>query len=292
MAVTNFASAGELYVRKNGSGPPVLFIHGTGADADIWGEAYDIVARSCHAIAYDRRGFSRSFPDARVDHYRTHADDAAALLGALTEEAATLVGWSSGGPIALDLALSHPDLVAGLVLVEPVSVQPATLTPGAMAMLLQGKSRQLLRGDHNAAKWFYRWATAYKHGGTGFDAMPPALREAEIANASASMREIQTAWPSARHQTRKTLNTIVKPTLVLLSDSGKNGSWYARTGRFIASAIPGAQVETIAGSCHAMFRDNPQAFADHVVEMAYSAHGRPVSTTGGRTPGNNHVNAG
>jgi pimeloyl-ACP methyl ester carboxylesterase len=70
---------GQLYYTEAGSGRPMLLIHGTQPDADVWGPTFTALAEHTRVIAYDRRGFSRSTAAASPD-YRTHAADAAALL--------------------------------------------------------------------------------------------------------------------------------------------------------------------------------------------------------------------
>ena len=84
-------------------------------------------------IAYDRRGCARS--ERPQPYERTsvaeHADDAAALLDALSAAPAIVIGRSYGGTVAADLALRHPDRVRALVLLEPDASRE--LAPAAAA---------------------------------------------------------------------------------------------------------------------------------------------------------------
>ena len=50
----------ELFYREQGSGSPVLLIHGTAGNADLWSEVFDALAVDRRVSAYDRRGCSRS----------------------------------------------------------------------------------------------------------------------------------------------------------------------------------------------------------------------------------------
>src|SRR5690349_15358034 len=119
VAMSYFATpGGQLYYTVQGAGAPMLLIHGTGMNSDFWGPALLELAKQHCVLAYDRRGYSRSFAAPRRD-YHTDAEDAAALLQGLGRAPATVVGWSAGGIVALDLAIHHPDLVNGLVLYEP-----------------------------------------------------------------------------------------------------------------------------------------------------------------------------
>jgi pimeloyl-ACP methyl ester carboxylesterase len=82
-------------------------------------------------IAYDRRGCTRS---ERPETYECttvaeQADDAAALLDALVDAPAVVIGRSYGGAVAVDLALRYPDHVRALVLLEgdALGLSPAGL---------------------------------------------------------------------------------------------------------------------------------------------------------------------
>ena len=113
----------ELYYEEHGTGLPVLGIHGTPSSAVLWEEPAAELARICHCIIYDRRGFHRSerpAPFAAVD-LAEHVDDASALLDALSAAPAAVIGRSTGGEIALALAHRHPEKVTALILLEPAA---------------------------------------------------------------------------------------------------------------------------------------------------------------------------
>ena len=110
----------RLYYEEHGSGEPILCIHATSSSALVWGPAVEKLAELGRVIVYDRRGCTRS---ERPEPYETtsvgeHANDAHELLRALDAEPAIVIGRSTGGIIALDLALRHPDSVRALVLLE------------------------------------------------------------------------------------------------------------------------------------------------------------------------------
>ncbi|MCU1443040.1 MAG: alpha/beta hydrolase, partial [Cryobacterium sp.] len=52
---------------------------------------------------------------------RDFADDVASVLEALAVDRAHIIGWSMGGGVAMQLLLDHPEVVATLTLIAPVS---------------------------------------------------------------------------------------------------------------------------------------------------------------------------
>nr|WP_232542087.1 alpha/beta hydrolase [Nocardia bovistercoris] len=97
----------------------MLLLVGGDGDAD----AYDRVSAELDAyftvVTHDRRGLSRSTRAVTDDVIADHADDAAAVLAAVTDEPAFVFGSSIGGVIALELLARHPHAVRMAVVHEP-----------------------------------------------------------------------------------------------------------------------------------------------------------------------------
>jgi pimeloyl-ACP methyl ester carboxylesterase len=128
----------RLHYEERGAGTPVLGIHGTPGSAALWEDAARDLSRHGRCITYDRRGFGRSpLPDGTTSlDLDDHVDDALALLDALAARPAVVVGRSSGGVIALALALREPSAVLGLALLEP-SLVTVDLVAAAWATRLR-----------------------------------------------------------------------------------------------------------------------------------------------------------
>jgi pimeloyl-ACP methyl ester carboxylesterase len=113
-----------LAVARIGDGPPVLLIHGGGEDASMLAaQAASLAEAGFEAIVYDRRGTGESGrnawparPEAAADQ---HADDAAALIDELGLVDPIVVGASSGGVVALRLAVRHGGRVGRVIAWEP-----------------------------------------------------------------------------------------------------------------------------------------------------------------------------
>lgn len=111
----------DLYYEEEGEGIPILGVHGTPSSAVMWEDAAKKLALHGRCIIYDRRGFHRSAPAVPFQtlDLADHVDDAAAVLAALQAGPAIVIGRSTGGLIAIELARRFPDKVKALVLLEP-----------------------------------------------------------------------------------------------------------------------------------------------------------------------------
>ena len=96
-----------------GEGPPVLLVHGFPEGAWAWRHQLPALAAAGYrAVAIDVRGYGGSFAPADVEAYRmlAHVADNVAVLRALGDETATVIGHDWGSPIAAASALLRPDL--------------------------------------------------------------------------------------------------------------------------------------------------------------------------------------
>jgi pimeloyl-ACP methyl ester carboxylesterase len=103
----------------------VVFLHGNASAARFWEETMLALPPEFEALAPDLRGFggSEAKPIDATRGLRDFADDLHALLAEtpLAPGKVQLVGWSAGAGVAMQYAIDHPDRVAQLVLVAPMS---------------------------------------------------------------------------------------------------------------------------------------------------------------------------
>lgn len=99
----------KLYYAVYGSGAPLLMLHGGLGHSDVWGAQIPAFAAKYKVIAVDSRGHGRSTRDDQPFGYDLMADDVIALLDKLGIDKASIVGWSDGGIIGLDIAIRYPE---------------------------------------------------------------------------------------------------------------------------------------------------------------------------------------
>lgn len=109
----------ELEYEVTGSGEPLFLISPVVAAGFLPFVADRSLTDRFRVIRYHKRGWAGSTHTDGPTSIEEHVADAAALLDHLGIDRAHVAGHSSGGAIALQLALDHPDRVHTLVLLEP-----------------------------------------------------------------------------------------------------------------------------------------------------------------------------
>src|SRR3954454_18482457 len=115
----------EIFVLEEGDGPLVLLCHGWPELSYSWRHQIPaIAAAGFHVMAPDMRGFGRTSAPAEISAYSIFdlVGDMVALVGALGEKQAVIIGHDWGAPVAGQAALFRPDMfraVAGLSVPPP-----------------------------------------------------------------------------------------------------------------------------------------------------------------------------
>jgi pimeloyl-ACP methyl ester carboxylesterase len=101
------------------AGVPVVMVHGLGGSHLNWVGIAPELARRHHVYAVDQAGFGLTPGAHRSTSVQANADLLARFLREVVGGPAVLVGNSMGGMVSLLMAAAHPELVEGLVLIDP-----------------------------------------------------------------------------------------------------------------------------------------------------------------------------
>lgn len=103
-----------MYYEVHGDGPPLLLLHGGGGSIrEKW---IPFFSSDFRVVAPEQMGHGRTADLVeRSFHYHGMAEDTVELMRSLKIESASVVGYSDGGIIALDIAVHHPERVTRLV---------------------------------------------------------------------------------------------------------------------------------------------------------------------------------
>jgi pimeloyl-ACP methyl ester carboxylesterase len=254
----------ELHVEGSGSGPGVLLVHGTAAN--LWGDLPEMLTSDHRVVTYDRRSFGCS-TNAPLANLRRHTQDAAGVLESFTEGPSTVVGWSFGGLIALDLAATRPELVSGVVIIEAPLFERWP-RPDLIRGIVAAKFQAARGRPREGADRFLRWALKRRGEGNDLDRLPVAWREAMLANAAAILREIDSGT-GERELGEGAIADILCPVRWLYGD--RSARTFEKAARRAQSHIAQVTIVPVARAGHVIQFDRPDAVAEAVRHVATAA---------------------
>lgn len=248
-----------LHYKSIGVGPPLVLVHGSATDMTTWDSVVENLAKDHQVIVYDRRGYGRSTHKPVRDH-RVHARDLTMLLKSLTDRPAVVVGWSSGGNIALAAAAGNPALFSALGIVEAPFHGLRHADREVLATALKLKLTQLRGRPLEAAEVFFRFGSSLRSGGNAYDDANEDVRR----NLQSNSRPVLAEWDPhpfgvmAEHvPIRAVINLPVPITWILGGDSSP---WLESLSRRVIARRPDIRTVVIPGAGHLVHIDCPREF--------------------------------
>ena len=119
--VTTIDSFDEVSISFDNEGegePAIILIHGWANNREIWDAQVSHFSENYQVIAVDLPGFGKSGNNRDDWSIQSFGNDISMILKHLKLDKAVLVGFSLGGPIAIEAAVESPDQVIGVVLVD------------------------------------------------------------------------------------------------------------------------------------------------------------------------------
>ena len=255
---------GPVSYSDDGAGRVLVALHAALHDRHDFDPIVPALARSYRVIAVDWPGHGESpYPrDPFVPAAALYADVLEDVVAALDLPAAVFIGNSVGGFAAARLALTKPERVAGLVLVDTGGFLGGPLTNAYCRLLgIPAVLRRVLP----------RFVRSYLHAQSGSDnailqRVAERARTAEgVALAAALWRSF--AAPQANLLSRA--DQISAPTLIVWG--AKDTAIPLRFGRATHRAIPGSRLEVLPTG-HVPFSSQPERFLDVVRPFLAAAH--------------------
>ena len=257
----------DVFVRRAGTGPALLLVHGMAGSSATWQPVIDELSDHFTVIAPDLPGHGRSDKprgDYSLGAYASFLRD---LLHELNIDGATVVGQSLGGGIAMQFAYQYPEHCQRLVLVgsgglgEEVSGLLRALTvPGVEYLLpvaflpvfgdaIGGATRLIGKlGIHPSAEFVQMWLA--------YSSLTDGETRTAFLHTLRSVVDLRGQRVSAMD---KIYLAKQVPTLIVWGDNDRiipvQHAYDAH------EAIPGSRLEIFEGSGHFLHADDPHRFA-------------------------------
>jgi non-heme chloroperoxidase len=256
--------AAGLYYAERGAGRPIVFVNGWCMTTRFWQGQVDDLAPDFRCITYDPRDFGRSEKVLRGRRMARYARDLYDVLTTLDADDAIVVGWSTGGAIAMAYAdLFCDERLAGLVIVDQ-----------SPCNLMRPDWQWGFGTDTENAAFIELAAT--DHAAVGAElindmfAVPPSPEDAAWMLAEVLQTPASSASELERddfHQDwRDVLPQIRVPTLVVTGAHSK--IFRAESIAYLAEHIPGARLEIFPESGHVPFMEECERFNAVLREFA------------------------
>jgi pimeloyl-ACP methyl ester carboxylesterase len=254
----------RLHYVEKGQGRPVVFLHGNGAMVEdfLISRVMDQAARGYRAVAFDRPGFGHS-ERPRGRHW-TESAQASLLPNAfrlLGMERPIVVGHSWGTLVALALALAHPRLVAGLVLISgyyypTARTDVALFSPGAVPLLgdVLNHTVNPFIGEAIAPKLIERMFSP-QGVSPRFSAeypLPLALRPSQLK----AFAEDSAHMVAAAEHLSGRYRSLFPPTVILAGDADEIVSY--RQAQRLHGEVAGSRLDVLPGGSHMVHHIAPE----------------------------------
>lgn len=271
----------RLEYAEQGTGDPVVFVHGGLNDLRAWTNQMEAFASIYRTVAYSCRYYypNEEAPQGTALSLDTLVDDLAAFLRALDLTPAHLVGASNGGFVSLLLARREPGLVRSLVLVEPpvlpllgLSVPPRP--PEILRLLIRDPktaidvikfgakgigpaTRKFERGDDERGLEIFVTAVL---GREGFANLTEDMRQQIHDNAAPFKAQLRAGFSPFDEEDARGIDI---PTLLVTGE--RSAPIMHRITAKLQKLMPQAEWTQIQNCSHLMYEDDPEAFNQAVL---------------------------
>lgn len=228
----------QLYYEIYGEGEPLVLLHGGLGNGTYFAYQIPVLAEHYQVIVVDSRGHGRSTFNETPISYAVMASDVIALLDLLQIEKASIVGWSDGGIIGLEIAINNPERLNKVVAYgansDPTGVRLDIATNPKFNAYIEKAYEDYLAVSPAPERW-----------------------DDFLAN-------IGNMWATEPNYTWEQLRSITVPILIL--DGEEEEAIDLNQTKLISLLIPGSELILMPGTGHFAFLEKPDEFNQIVLD--------------------------
>ncbi|ERP93255.1 alpha/beta hydrolase [Marinobacter sp. ES-1] len=261
--------------------PTLHWAHATGFHGRLYHPLLDELATDVNVLAWDMRGHGASVGAANLSTFRgweIYYRDLIALLECL-DEPVWLAGHSIGATTSIMAAARRPDKVLGLILAEPVIMDPMQgLKLWLTKLLRQSQRLSLAAGAARRRRVFQSHAAALENyrGRGGFKTWPEAWLNAYVQHAFVPQGDqVQLAcapeWESTtfahtEHNPWPGIRQLRCPVIALAAERGSTFSPKAQ--KRLKALLPSADIRILEGTTHFLPMEQKDTVRDAILQLA------------------------
>ncbi len=249
-----------IHTEAYGQGPTLVMLHGWAMHSGVWREFAMRLARHCRVICVDLPGHGRS---GGVEPF-TLRQISETLLNALPPEPFTLLGWSLGATIAMDMVERCPDRVKSLIVLagNPRFVREHDW-PGVRTEILEGFA-ELLKSD--VRQTLIRFLALQVNGLSNAKPLLQRLKQAVLEAPPPSQSVLQAGLAILKSSDlRESMLRNRVPISMILGD--KDTLIPLASARILQRLNPGIELEVLESAGHAAFLSHPEELASKIIKV-------------------------
>jgi len=253
-----------LYVETRGQGPDLVLLHGWGLNLRVWDGLARLLEKSFRIITVDLPGHGRSEWNPKASTPAEQAWQVHATLESLSDRY-SLLGWSFGGQIALDLAAAMPGSVERLVLVAatPRFVVSPDWPYGMSATALERMESQLKTNYKRTVSEFLELQV---RGSAGAEQVLAELHASLFEHGEAHPKALVSGLTTLESSDLRPMLPLVRASTLVVAGQYDRVTLPAAS-RALAEALPDARYIEIRRAAHAPFLSHTSEFAALLTEF-------------------------
>jgi pimeloyl-ACP methyl ester carboxylesterase len=251
----------DIFYRRAGKGPPMLFVHGGAEDSRAWTPQMEALSDEFTVVAWDEPGAGRSADVPAHFELSDYADCLAGLIKYLDLPVVHLAGLSWGSTVILEFYRRHPQLVRTMIIAGGYAGWLGSLGKEEAQARMAGLRKMMAAPDKR-----------FDPSLPGLFAGDPPARFVPLLNAMAAdvrSHSMQTALEiMAKTDLNHILPTIAVPTLLLWGESDVRSP--LQVAKEFLSKISDARLVVIPDCGHVVNLQAPEAFNEEVRKFCRS----------------------